>query len=128
MPKRLLKILVIEDSVDQAESLEMMLSSYGYVCYTAIGADSGIAKCRVHPPDVVILDWVMPPPGGFGFMEWFRAQECFRKTPVLITTGLDITDVSEMDLDYTKVMFKPYRPEALIEFLDKCFTEKGPPP
>jgi DNA-binding response OmpR family regulator len=127
MPKRLLKILVVEDSVDQVESLELLLHSAGYVCYSAVGAQSGIAKCKVHPPDVVILDWVMPPEGGMKFLEWFRAQEQFRETPVVIVTGLDVTDVPGLHPEATTILFKPYKPEALIEFLDRCLDRRFKP-
>jgi DNA-binding response OmpR family regulator len=127
MPKRLLKILVVEDSVDQVESLEMLLHAAGYVCYSAIGTQAGIAKCKVHPPDVVVLDWVMPPSGGIVFLEWFRSQQQFRETPVLIVTGLDVTDVPGLHPEATTVMFKPYKPEAMIEFLDRCCAGKGKP-
>lgn len=120
MPKKLLKVLLIDDSVEQVESLEMLLHSEGFACYSAIGAEAGIAKCKVHPPDVVILDWVMPHGGGMVFLDWFRGQECFREVPVVITTGLDVADVPVFHPEATTVLFKPYRPEELIGFLERC--------
>lgn len=57
---RTLKILVIDDVRDIADSISSLLRSMGYETHTAYGGDEGFAEAEAFRPDVILLDIGMP--------------------------------------------------------------------
>ncbi len=61
--------------------------------YATIARSSALAALRAaaaQPPDLVVLDLVMPGVDGFEFLLRFRAAEHGRNTPVIVLTGKDL--------------------------------------
>ncbi len=58
--KQPLKVLVVDDNLDAAQSLAMMLETAGYDAQWADGGRSGLAMVRRMSPDVILLDIGMP--------------------------------------------------------------------
>ena len=55
-----LRILVVDDYPDNADSLGLLLALYGYQVETALSGCAALAKARMTKPDVAILDISMP--------------------------------------------------------------------
>ena len=50
------RMLIIEDDLDNRESLGLLFQSSGYDVYLADGGERGIALATAHEPDIVLLD------------------------------------------------------------------------
>lgn len=84
------KILLVEDNRGYAETLKGNLEIEGYeVVVAGTGAD-GLALAKADPPDLIILDLMLPTMNGFTVLQ--RLRESGRNTPVLIMTALGAED------------------------------------
>jgi two-component system response regulator AtoC len=68
------KILVIDDDVSIAETLELYLTEEGYEVVTAHTGTEGLNKSIQHSPDLVILDIRLPDIDGFTVLEDLREE------------------------------------------------------
>ena len=51
----------------------------------------GLERVAASPPDLILLDLMMPELDGFGFVERLRAEPAWRTIPVLVITAKDLT-------------------------------------
>lgn len=90
MPKT--HILVIEDDDDARMMYGIMLRSWGYEVSEATTGREGIQAAERQPPDLILLDIMMPDMDGYEVCRQLRADPKFRKVPVLFLTALDAMD------------------------------------
>ena len=82
------RCLVIEDNVDAAESMALLLSLDGHESEVAFDAAEGIEKARRFHPEVVLCDIGLPGPmDGYGLARAFRADPELRKAYLIALTG-----------------------------------------
>src|SRR5262245_29234901 len=78
-----LRILVVEDNFDSAESLALMLTLYGFEVRVAHGGPEALEMARADQPDVVLLDIGLPVLNGYEVAK--RLPElAVEKRPLLI--------------------------------------------
>ncbi|GAB2580887.1 DNA-binding response regulator [Paractinoplanes abujensis] len=128
------RVLVVEDERTIAEAVAARLRAEGFVVEVAGDGPSAVDAARRTPPDVVVLDVMLP---GFDGLEVCRRLQAERPVPILMLTARD----DETDLlvglavgadDY---MVKPFsmrelaaRVHALLRRAQKTTAEpKGPP-
>jgi two-component system CheB/CheR fusion protein len=85
--RRKVRVLVIEDNADAAESLHLLLDQLG--CESAIARDGaeGIAAALAAPPDVVFCDIGLPRLDGYGVARACRADPSTRGAYLVALTG-----------------------------------------
>jgi PleD family two-component response regulator len=85
---RAARILIVDDEEANVVLLEQMLSREGYV-NVASTTDSSqvVGLCLAAPPDLVLLDLVMPSPDGFEVMEELRGAVKQSWFPILVLTA-----------------------------------------
>ncbi len=87
-PKAATRVLVVEDSVTQAEALRALLADAGYEVAVAASGEDGLAQFDAGGCDVVISDIVMPGPmDGYALCHRIKAGPR-RETPVVLLTSL----------------------------------------
>ncbi|HJW83865.1 MAG TPA: response regulator, partial [Anaerolineae bacterium] len=79
-------ILVIEDEERIADFLRRWLTFEGYKVLVAADGPSGLSIARDQPPDLVILDWMLP---GLDGLEVCRRLRAAGPTPILMLTAKD---------------------------------------
>ena len=82
-------LLVIDDSEVTAEVLRRQLEGDGYHVDVAYDGSEGLAKARRLPPDLVVLDVMMPGMDGFEVCRRLKADPATRLTPVVLVTTLE---------------------------------------
>lgn len=81
-------ILVVDDQRSSAELLRRWLEADGH---TVIIAESGVGALdaiKSQPPDLVLLDIMIPPPSGFDVCKQIKKDASTRHIPVLLMSGL----------------------------------------
>ena len=81
-------VLVVDDDPMFRDVVRMRLSAAGYQTFAAGSADEGWELARLHRPDVVLLDLVMPEQDGVSFLRRLRADPALSPTPVIVVSGL----------------------------------------
>ena len=80
-------ILVVDDDLDILELLKMNLEPEGYNVRTASDGDSAVQSARIDPPDLILLDVMMPHKNGFQVIEELKDIEETKSIPVILVTA-----------------------------------------
>jgi len=91
-PTRQAHLLLIDDDPVFQSLLEEELESVGYQIRTARSGEEGVALSRADPPDVIILDLLMPDLSGFHVADLLKEDPRTAQIPILVMTSKDLTD------------------------------------
>ncbi|MBU2663484.1 response regulator transcription factor [Actinoplanes bogorensis] len=80
------RVLVVEDERTIAEAVAARLRAEGFVVEVAGDGPSAVAAARRTPPDVIVLDVMLP---GFDGLEVCRRIQAERPVPILMLTARD---------------------------------------
>lgn len=118
-------VLVIEDEARIADFLRRGLTFEGYKVLVAADGPSGLAVAREQPPDVVILDLMLPGMDGLEVCRRLRAAESM---PILMLTAKDsVTDrVTGLDAGADDYLVKPFAFEELLARLRALLRRSKP--
>lgn len=112
-------VLIIDDEPDVRRYLAALLSDRGWKVSTACGAEDGLRMAREDPPDVVLLDLMMPERGGLSTLVELRKEDRLRSARIVIVTGIDqeVTNIYAKDEHYDASLrrFKRFKADAYLE-------------
>jgi CheY-like chemotaxis protein len=110
------RVLVIDDEEMMRLAMSVMLRGRGMEVETAANGAEALEKARQWVPDVVVCDLSMPVMDGFEFLAELRRAEKLRDVPVVVVTGLGVTDYRERALESGAADFvvKPFGPDQLM--------------
>ena len=80
--RRALRVLVVNDSPDNVESMALLLRLYGHEVEVALGGPAALRAAQAQQPDAVLLDISMPGLDGYQVARQLRAM--FRDKPLLL--------------------------------------------
>ncbi len=116
------KIMVVEDNIDEAKLIKMILEPEGYEVVTALNGKEAKEKMKKEKPDFIVLDVMMPEMDGFTFCSWIRSNKDYKDIPVVLLTGVaerirdtkyPLNGVLRADAD--DYLEKPLKPEVLLD-------------
>jgi CheY-like chemotaxis protein len=82
-----LRVLVVDDSRDAADSLALLVTIWGHDARVAYDGEAALESVAIRPPDVVLLDIGMPTMDGFHLAELLRRQTRLAATVLVAVTG-----------------------------------------
>jgi two-component system chemotaxis response regulator CheY len=82
------KILIVDDSPDECESLARFLRGSGHDVTTAVNGRDALSQVLANLPDVILLDLHLPEMDGPSFLEVVRSYLRLQSLPVVVLTGL----------------------------------------
>jgi class 3 adenylate cyclase/CheY-like chemotaxis protein len=83
------RILVVDDVEKNVRLLADVLAARGYRTSTAFSGEAALQAIRAEPPDLVLLDIMMPGISGYDVCRAIRADERFSILPIILVTALD---------------------------------------
>jgi len=111
---RALRILVIDDNEDAAESLSMLLRISGHFVRTAFGGDDGVVECQRFSPELLLCDIRMPDVSGYEVARRLRTLPGARPFLVALTGfGADSDRAASLRAGFDRHLVKPVDPEEL---------------
>jgi len=131
------RILCIEDHPEMIELVKLILERRGFEVHGAVGGKKGIEVATQDPPDLILLDLMMPDVDGWDVFRQIKANDDLKDRPVIIITakaqgidrvlGLHIAGVD----DY---ITKPFGPKELVSSVERFLgssvaesaTDEGP--
>jgi PAS domain S-box-containing protein len=117
-----LRILVVEDNRDTAETLRLFFGLAGHVVEVAHAGPEGVDRARSFRPDVVLCDLGLPGLDGFGVARALRAEPATAKARLIAVSGYgqaeDRRRASSAGFDLH--LTKPVDPRALQSLLERA--------
>jgi class 3 adenylate cyclase len=83
------RVLVVDDTPQNVKLLADLLTAKGYAVTTAASGAEALAQVEAQPPDLVLLDVVMPQMSGYEVCRRLRENAATTLLPVVMVTALD---------------------------------------
>jgi DNA-binding response OmpR family regulator len=121
------KILVVEDDPDQLEVIRFTLKNAGFAIGTATNGIDAVKKAQTVPPDLIMLDVMMPELDGFAVCETLRGNPATASIPILMLTGLcsHISRLVGYESGATDYVIKPFDAEQLVSRVEKLLDQSS---
>jgi DNA-binding response OmpR family regulator len=110
------RILVADDEADVRDLVVYRLSRSGYEVVAAADGDEALRLALEEPPDLAVLDVMMPRIDGFELTRRLRAEPATSRVPIILLTArtqeADVTQGFESGAD--DYLRKPFNPDELL--------------
>jgi two-component system alkaline phosphatase synthesis response regulator PhoP len=108
-------ILLIEDDRDIVELVRYNLEKEGYRVIAVGEGASGLAQLRKSPPDLLVLDLMLPKISGLEVCKEVRREPALNRLPILMLTarGEEADRVVGLELGADDYVTKPFSPREL---------------
>jgi len=120
------KLLVIDDDVKLNALLSDYLGRFGFSVDTATHPARGLKKIKLTPPDLVILDVMLP--GMDGFETCKEIRKCTSVPIIMLTARGEVTDrIVGLELGADDYLAKPFEPRELVARIQSVLRRGGMP-
>lgn len=109
-------ILVVEDDRRLSELLATILAGEDYLVTQALSGEEAVQKALQRPPDLILLDLLLPNMSGFDVLGLLRAEPKTMHVPVImLTASQEISDkLRAFDLYVNDYLTKPFNSDELL--------------
>jgi DNA-binding response OmpR family regulator len=120
-------VLVVDDKANVRQMLDDYLTEQGLRVLTAENGQRALYVARYDPPDIVLLDILMPELDGFAFLSAFRRES--NAPVILLTAKLDEADkVQGLELGADDYVTKPFAMRELLARIRAQLRRAGQAP
>ena len=125
MPK--MTILAIEDDDDILELIKYNLNKEGFNVSGVGSGEEGVQQARVNPPDLIILDLMLPGIDGFEVCRELRSDPKTAHIPLIMLTarGEEADIVAGLELGADDYIAKPFSPRVLLARIRTVLRRKA---
>lgn len=110
------KVLLVEDNSSVRELIHVLLEGEGYEIVEAADGYDGLVKAESDPPDLMILDLMMPDFDGEKVLQEVRGDPTLNQIPILVVSGrYEALDRLRNQLGEENVFPKPFEPTKLLD-------------
>ncbi len=109
-------IMVVDDAPENLTLLRDMLSAKGYRVVTFPGGTMALNAAAKNPPDLILLDIVMPDMDGFEVCKRLKADDALKDIPVIFISGMNKTEdkVKAFSVGGMDYVTKPFQFEEVF--------------
>ena len=110
------RILVVEDDRDIAELLVHTLERSGYDASFVTSGTDGLASVRSRPPDLLVLDRMLPGTDGLEVCRALRASRHTAAVPIIMVTARaeEADRITGLELGADDYVTKPFSPREVV--------------
>lgn len=117
-----LRILIVDDNRDSAESLAMMLRVHGNETRVAYDGESGVKLAEIYQPDVILFDIGLPKMNGYEACQYVRNQPWGQHPVIIAVTGWGQVEdrLRSQKAGFNHHIVKPVDTRLLLRLLGEC--------
>ena len=122
-----MSILIIEDHADIVEIVEHNLEREGFRLSVAMDGESGLNKALQEPPDLVLLDLMLPNMSGLEVCRRLRESKNTSHVPIIMLTakGEEKDIICGLELGADDYVTKPFSPKELVARIKSVLRRAG---
>ena len=124
MAEKSRSVLIVDDEVGARESLKMILKS-DYEVFLARDAEEGLLQVKVHSPDVILLDIILPDLDGLKVLERIKHSDPDVIVIMITATKTVKTAVEAMRLGAYDYITKPFDVDELRLIISRSLSTKA---
>jgi DNA-binding response OmpR family regulator len=109
------RVLVIEDDPDVSDLLKRHFRELGCPVVAASSGEEGLVLAFADPPDIAVVDVILPGIDGRDVIRRLRADERTKGCRVVVSSVLDPYELVDLG---DEVLAKPFRQSAVARLLD----------
>ena len=116
------QIVYIEDEQEMIDLVSLILNRKGYNVVGANGGRDGLELILQEPPDLILLDLMMPDMDGWDVYQQLKAEETTQRIPVIVITAKAQSIDKVLGLHIAKVddyISKPFSPQDLVKSVER---------
>jgi len=120
------KVLIIEDDRDISGLIDHCLSAEGFRVSVAADGAEGLKRAKATPPDLLILDLMLPSLDGLDVCKALRAAPATAALPIIMLTakGEESDKVIGLELGADDYLTKPFSPKELVARVKSLLRRK----
>ena len=120
-------ILVADDEPNIVLSLEFLLKQAGFRVRTVSDGEAALAAIAQEPPDLVLLDVMIPGRDGYAVCQEIRSNPAWRSMRIIMLTakGGDIQREKGLSLGADDYVTKPFSTRELVERVRRILDPRG---
>jgi len=121
------RVLIVDDDPDIVRLVSYNLSHAGYEVLTASTGRKALELVQQQPPDLIVLDVMLPDVDGMEVCRTLRQQLSSRRIPILMLTarGDEIDRVVGFELGADDYVAKPFSPRELVLRIKSILRRAG---
>ena len=128
-----LRILIVEDEEALIEPLKYNFSKAGYIVDTALDGEIALEKILNKPPELILLDWMLPKISGIDLCQRLRKHKETKNIPIIMLTarGEENDRIKGLEMGADDYVTKPFsinellaRAKAVIKRTRPIFAEE----
>jgi DNA-binding response OmpR family regulator len=122
------RVLSIEDDAAMGQFLHAVFTAQGFIMDLATDGNAGLELARRRPPDLVILDLLMPYKNGFEVLQELKDAPETRAIPVIILSSNSREEdiVKALNAGADDFVVKPFRARELVTRVRKLLERVRP--
>jgi signal transduction histidine kinase len=117
------RVLLVEDDDGLVDSISAILTDAGYLLSTCQNGLDALAQLKADPPDLVILDLMMPIMNGWEFRAAQRADPAIADVPVVVISADRTSKAAAVHAD--SYVGKPFRAGELLHEVERVLLERA---
>lgn len=120
-------VLVVEDDKDIVRVLRAYLEQAGYQVEVAYNGQSAVAHLNQHPPDLLILDLMLPDRDGLDITRYIRSTPRLAHLYILMLTARveDMDKIIGLEVGADDYVTKPFNPREIVARIRAVFRRQS---
>uniref|UniRef100_A0A832M449 Response regulator n=1 Tax=Oscillatoriales cyanobacterium SpSt-402 TaxID=2282168 RepID=A0A832M449_9CYAN len=120
------RVLVVDDVPDNLLLIQTFLQTEGYEVDLAADAIAALEQMQASPPDLILLDVMMPGTNGYELTRKIRRDSTFSSIPiVLLTASIEACRVKGLAVGATEFIRKPVDFEELASTIERLLHRRN---